>query len=141
MADNQEFEASRGMPAVREVVFGYVSDPENVARWVPDLGEVHQTGDTTLHVQGDVGGEHVDADGVFDVRPEQFRVEWGNRPGAADGAYSGWLQVHDAAVGTSEVVLHLSFVGMAAPPGLQQSLEQALDQLAQEVGSKVDDAS
>ncbi|NHC45362.1 SRPBCC family protein [Motilibacter aurantiacus] len=138
MASNQEFEASRGMPAPREVVFEVASDPGLVHRWVPALDEVSATGPDAVHVHGTVGGQELDAEGLYRSRPEQFRVEWGSR--GAD-AYAGWLQVTDGGAGASEVTLHLSFFEADAPAGLQQALETALDELAGEVQTRAGESS
>ncbi|NHC14159.1 SRPBCC family protein [Motilibacter deserti] len=138
MASNQEFEATRGMPAPREVVYEVASDPALVHRWVPSLDEVSSTGPDVVHVHGNVGGQEVDAEGLYRARPEQFRVEWGSR--GAD-AYAGWLQVHDSGAGSSDVTLHLSFFEAEAPAGLQELLDGSLDALAAEVQTRAGDAS
>src|SRR4051794_12109380 len=59
MASNEEYEASRGMPAPREVVFDLVSDPGLVHRWVPALDEVSETGTDAVHVHGELAGHEV----------------------------------------------------------------------------------
>ena len=138
MATNQEFEASRGMGAGREVVYEIASNPQLVHRWVPALDEVSSDGTDAIHVHGQVGAQEVDADGLYRGRPEQFRVEWGSR---ASNQYAGWLQVYDSGAGSSEVTLHLSFFEAKAPAGLQEMLETSLNQLAGEVESRVNDAT
>ena len=132
---NQEFEVTRAMPTGRDAAFAVASDLDQLSRWVRGFDDSNRTGDETVHVHGDVAGEHVDAEGVFDVRPEQYRVEWGSHAGGTDGAYSGWLQVSDEGEGASEIVLHLSFVDLDPPPGLQDALEQSLDRLAASMGA------
>lgn len=130
---NEEFEATRTLPVGRDEAFAVLSDVERLSQWVRGFDDTRRTGDTSMHVQGDVQGRHVDADGLLDVRPEQYRVEWASPAAGTDGAYSGWLQVADEGEGRSEVVLHLSFVDLDPPPGLQKALEQALERLAGEL--------
>jgi hypothetical protein len=136
-----EFEATRGMPAESMVVFGVASDVELMDRWLPQGLSVHDTGPGTIEAEGDLvpgAGHH---EGLFRVSEEQLRIEWGGR-GHPD--YSGWLQVSDAASGTSEVTVHISLLdepdsGPRADE-VRELLDRSLDRLADEVDSRIHDA-
>ncbi|TDD48857.1 hypothetical protein E1286_14675 [Nonomuraea terrae] len=136
-----EFEATRGMPAESMVVFGVASDVELMDRWLPQGLSVHDTGPGTIEADGDLipgTGHH---EGLFRVSEEQLRVEWGGRD---HSDYSGWLQVSDAASGTSEVTVHISLLdepdsGPRADE-VRELLDRSLDRLAEEVDSRIHDA-
>lgn len=110
-----ELVVRRTMPAGQEVVFDVAADPDLLHRWVPPLS-------------GDIGGAALQTD------PEAFRARWG------EGGYSGSLEVQDAGAGSSDVVLRLAFPG-DAPDGAEDTARQALDRLAEEVSTRVNDAS
>jgi hypothetical protein len=138
-----EYEVSRGMPAVSEVVFSTMADVERLESWLPPLIDVEPSGPDAAHVESEVGGHH-EAEGLFRASPDQLRVEWAHR-GTDD--YAGWLQVADSGAGSSEVTLHLSFADDGAPARhasgqpVEQWMRDALDQLADQVGRRVNDAS
>jgi hypothetical protein len=110
-----ELVVRRSMPAGQEVVFGVASDPALLHRWVPPLA-------------GQVDAPELDTD------PAACRASW------AEGGYSGRLDVQDAGAGTSTVVLRLSFPD-DPPEGAEDVARSALDQLAGEVTTRVNDAS
>jgi hypothetical protein len=136
-----EYEATRGMPAGSDVVFGVASDVELINRWLPHGLWVRDSGPNTLEAGGDVvpgDGRH---EGLYDVSAEQLRVEWGGRdhPG-----YAGWLQVSDAKSGTSEVTVHISLLdeplektSRSRADEVQGMLEDSLRRLSDEVGARL----
>ncbi|MFG2074313.1 SRPBCC family protein [Nonomuraea maritima] len=133
-----EFEATRGMPAESTIVFGVASDVEIMDRWLPQGLSVHDSGPGTVEAEGELvpgSGHH---EGRIRVSPDRLRVEWGGRD---HPAYAGWLQVSDAASGTSEVTVHIS---LPDEPGsgpradeVRELLDRSLDRLADEVGDRV----
>ncbi|MEO3794744.1 SRPBCC family protein [Nonomuraea sp. B10E15] len=136
-----EFEATRGMPADSMIVYGVASDVEIMDRWLPQGLTVTGSGPGTVEAGGDLvpgSGPH---EGLFRASDEQLRVEWGGRdhPG-----YAGWLQVSDAASGTSEVTVHISLLDEpgsgAHADEVRELLDRSLGQLADEVRRRVDDA-
>jgi hypothetical protein len=136
-----EYEATRGMPAGSDVVFGVASDVELINRWLPHGLWVRDSGPNTLEAGGDVvpgDGRH---EGLYDVSAEQLRVEWGGRdhPG-----YAGWLQVSDSKSGTSEVTVHISLLdeplektSRSRADEVQGMLEDSLRRLSDEVGARL----
>jgi uncharacterized protein YndB with AHSA1/START domain len=135
-----EYERSRTMAAPSEIVFQVASEVETMDRWLPTMTEVEETSPEVLHVEGEVGGQHYEAEGLYAARPEQLRMEWGSRD---TDDYSGWLQVADSGAGASEATIHLSFRGEQRPAAddIEQGLDAALDRLADQVRVRVDDAS
>ena len=99
-----EYEATRGMPAGSDVVFGVAADVSLINRWLPHGLWVRDSGPNTLEAGGDVVPGEGRHEGLYDVSADQLRVEWGGRdhPG-----YAGWLQVSDSQSGTSEVTVHI----------------------------------
>lgn len=136
-----EYEATKGMPAGSDVVFGVASDVELINRWLPHGLWVRDSGPNTLEAGGDVvpgDGRH---EGLFNVSAEQLRVEWGGRdhPG-----YAGWLQVADSESGTSEVTVHISLLdeplektSRSRADEVQGMLEDSLRRLSDEVGARL----
>ncbi|RZS80014.1 hypothetical protein EV189_3493 [Motilibacter rhizosphaerae] len=107
----------RSMPAPAEVAYEVATDPAQLHRWVPVLGLPE--------------GEEP----ALQVDRANLRASWGHGSG-----YAGHLQVEDADAGTSVVRLDLEFAG-GAPDSAEELVGQALDLLAGEVETRVDDAS
>lgn len=156
-----ECESSRDMAADSRTVFEIAADVSTMHRWLPGEIHVHEvapgiaeaevatgrppdTGDRPAAGHAGTGGTDRasrgadEPDALMRTSPDRLRLEWGTR-GRPD--YTGWLQVTDQADGTSEVVVHLSFLGDAAegthetPPedAARRELERSLDRLADEV--------
>jgi hypothetical protein len=137
-----EYEASRRMPADSATTFGVASDIALMRLWMPSEIEVHPTGLDDV-VEADVRLPHESGheQGLFNVAPDQLRVEWGSRDGPE---YGGWLQVADQADGASEVTIHLSFLDDRpeardhgrARHTVQHMLEHSLERLSAEVARR-----
>jgi len=126
-----EYERSRTMPALPELVFDQVSDLDRLDRWLPQDLHAQVEDPPAVTVHEDRTGHDVRA--LFEVRPEQLRAEWGTRD---QGSYAGWLQVAGIGSGASEVTVHLSFFDEDhAPPreAVHASLDRSLERLAEEV--------
>jgi uncharacterized protein YndB with AHSA1/START domain len=139
-----EYEESRGMPADAEIVFDVMADVDRMEQWLPTTIDVADAGPDRVHVEGDAGGRHYSADGLFRAQKDQLRIEWGSE----GPDYAGWAQVYHSGAGTSEVNLHLSFFGDQrqahggeAAERTRQEMRAALERLEQLVASRVNDAS
>ncbi|REE95854.1 SRPBCC family protein [Thermomonospora umbrina] len=137
-----EYEASRAMPAESRIVFDIAADVAAMHRWLPEEITVRSIADDLAEADSRFYDVREDRDGLMRKAPEQLRLEWGSR-GRPD--YAGWLQVSDQGAGTSEVVVHLSFLA-DQPAALgsnrardvtQRLLQHSLDRLAEEVGRRV----
>jgi len=133
-----EYEVEQGMPAPAEIAFDVASDISQLGSWLP--AQVTGEGPNRLHVSGELDGRPVDQTGLFDVRKEQLRLEWGSE---ANGDYAGWLQVSHAGAGASSATMHLSFFGhqpenRGHQDSVEQAMQEALRHLAERVAARVD---
>src|SRR5688500_7433637 len=133
-----EYERSRLVLASPEDVFAFVSDPRNLATFLPTVETVEPQEEDRVEVHGEVRGRPYEDDGWFHVDEGRHRIEWG----ADERTYSGWLTVAGDDGGT-QVVAHLSMPPYVTPSGspitgepdidqdpIEESLEAALDSLS-----------
>jgi hypothetical protein len=108
------YQATRGISAPPEVVFSTATDPDRLARWLPE----------PLRARA---GEH-----RLSVLADRMRVEW--RPAADDG-WSGFLQVEQLPAGGSLVEVTTESTGSAggADDDVIKLLDGALTELDREV--------
>ncbi|MFD7919325.1 SRPBCC family protein [Streptomyces sp. NPDC059740] len=133
-----EFERSRTLPALPELVFEQAANLDRIDSWLPHELHVREADPPAVTVHDDETGR--DEAALLRARREQMRMEWGTRE---DGRYTGWLQVAGAGSGASEVTVHLSFLqGGHVPPreAVERALDESLARLAEEVRLRVDDA-
>jgi uncharacterized protein YndB with AHSA1/START domain len=132
-----EYERSRLVLASPEDVFAFVSDPRNLAAFLPTVDTVEPQEEGRVEVHGKVRGTTYEDDGWFHVDEARHRIEWG----ADERTYSGWLTVTGDNAG-AQVVAHLSMPPYVTPSGspitgepeidpdpIEESLEAALDSL------------
>ncbi|TMS00556.1 SRPBCC family protein [Nonomuraea basaltis] len=129
------------MPAESMVVYGVASDVQVMDRWLPQGLHVSDARPGTVEAEGDLVPGEGAHEGLFRTSEEQLRVEWGGRD---HPDYAGWLQVADAASGTSEVTVHISLLDEpdsgARADEVRELLDRSLDRLADEVAHRVHDA-
>ena len=115
-----EHRASVDVPA--DDLFAFVAEPGNLPKYFPDLTEVESTGGDGVHVEAEVGGRHVEAEGWIRVDRATRTLSWGT-PGEDD--YHGELTVADEGAGRSgiTITLHTEHVG---GPDVQRALEEAM---------------
>jgi uncharacterized protein YndB with AHSA1/START domain len=90
-----------GAPADR--AFECLADPANMPKYVAMMtAAVPKEGDT-VHVAAEVQGRHEEGDAHVHADPARRRLEWG---GEGEGRYHGWLEVTEAADG-STVTVHI----------------------------------
>jgi uncharacterized protein YndB with AHSA1/START domain len=104
--------------APAEVVFGVLTDPDRVARWLPRGMDTESASADRVRVRV---GSQVHEYGVR-VQAEQLRVEWRSQE---DAGPSGTARVEDAPAGGS--VLHAEVL----LPGRDADQDQARDLLAE----------
>lgn len=144
-----EYEQSLTVAASPDHVFDFVSDIQNLPRYLPTTHHAQAQDGERVRVQGEAGGRPYDSDGYFRVDRTEHRMEWGSD---GENAYSGWLEV-DGDEESSIVTVHLSFAPrpelarrMDAQTGdrdttIQEGLEAALQSirnLCEGRGSKVE---
>ena len=131
-----EYERSRHVDASPDEVFAFVSDPANMATFVPTMEEAEAEAGR-VHVHGEVRDRAYDDDGWFRVDASRRRLEWGSD----ERDYAGWLSVAGDNSGT-QVVVHISAAPFVDPSGrpisgdeapgaerYEQGLEAALESL------------
>ena len=132
-----EYERSRLVQASPDEVFAFVSDPSNLATFLPTVDAVEPQAEDRVEVHGEVRGRTYEDDGWFRVDEARRRIAWG----ADERTGSGWLTVAGDD-GGAQVVAHLSFAPYVSPAGrpitgepvdepdpIEESLEAALDSL------------
>lgn len=120
------YTAQRTIDGDAEAYFDYVAEPTNLPKYFPRMSEAHLTGDgkveTTAQVDADQDGhdETVTSDVDFDVDRSSHTITW-SAPGDHD--YSGSIHLDDDRV-------ELTIRTTSEFPGLQGSLDKALDAIA-----------
>lgn len=100
-----DFDESMSIDAPAEKVFDFVSNVNNLPKYLPTTrNALPQQGDR-VRVQGQAEGHSYDSDGYLRADREHFRLEWG----ADERDYKGNLQVTPRGERASEVRVHLSF--------------------------------
>ena len=102
-----EYQRTIKIKAEAGKVFDFVSDINNLPRYLPTVREAKPQGDERIIVEGEAAGHPYHNDGNFHVDHGARRMEW-----SSDGEndYRGWLEVKDGTeAATSEVTVHLAF--------------------------------
>ncbi len=147
-----EYERSITINASRKQIEDFVSDFNNLPKYVPTTKSAQPQEGERVRVQGEApNGNKYDADGYFRVNESKNRLEWGSD---GENQYAGWLEFKgDNTQGPSEVTVHLSLTpprkvseemskragspDNAINDGIQKSLESIKNQL-EGTGGKVD---
>jgi carbon monoxide dehydrogenase subunit G len=96
-----EHEHTEHVAATPESVYAAICNPENLARFVPQVTAIRPTGDDHVEVDARYDGKAQHGEASFNMDAGRRRIEW-----AAESGYSGWMQV-DADGGGSRLTLHL----------------------------------
>lgn len=105
----QEFDHSTTINASPDEVYAFMSQVENLPKYLPTTHAAQPQEGERVRVQGEAQGHEYDADGFFRKDEANHRIEWG----ADEQYYSGHLEVTGQGDGSSMSV-HLSFSG--GPP-------------------------
>ena len=102
-----EYEHTTIVNSKPQQVFDFISDVNNLARYLPTVKNAMPQGSDRVRVQGEAAGHPYDSDGSYHVYKDRKRMEWGSD---GENQYSGWLEVKDNERGASaSVTVHLSF--------------------------------
>lgn len=115
-------------------LFDFLADPRTLPRYLPELTEVEPVGGDRVHVEAEVGGRHVEAEGWLRVDRDRRTLSWGT-PGEDD--YHGELTVSDQGDGRSNVAITLH-TERAGGPEVQRGLEEAVAVLAHRATAETD---
>jgi uncharacterized protein YndB with AHSA1/START domain len=102
-----EYQQSINIQAGPEQIFRFVSNPQNLPKYLPTVHEAQPQPGARIRVRGIAAGQLYDSDGFFHVDEARRRMEWGSD---GENDYRGWLEVKEAADNaSSQVTVHLSF--------------------------------
>lgn len=149
----QEYEQSQKISAPANEVFAWVSDVENLPKYLPPIKDAGIDGPS----EGDNPGEKVkmhveipdrgefESEGYFDVDAEARTMRWGAE---SDRDYSGRLEVSEAGDGQSEVTVHLSFGPRSVEGEIQDEssddrnpLEESLSATLESIRRQIEEGS
>ena len=149
----QEYEQSKAVAAPANEVFAWVSDVENLPKYLPPIKDAGIEGAAAAGSPGErvkmtVGipdrGEF-ESEGYFDVDAEARTMRWGAE---TDRDYSGWLTVAEAGDGQSEVTVHLSFGPRSVEGEIQEDssddrdpLEESLEATLESIRRQIEEGS
>lgn len=121
-----EYERSLTMQVSPQAVFDFVSNVQNLPRFMPTTQRAQSLAEEQVRVEGEVKGHRYAAEGTFHADASTRRLEWK----ADEGYYAGWLQVRPAGDGaSSDVTVHIALQGYA--PGTtpqQRPSDQQIEQ-------------
>ena len=139
----QEYEQSETVAAPANEVFAWVSDVENLPKYLPPIKEAGIEGSADEGSPGDRvkmlveipdRGEF-ESEGYFDVNAEALTMRWGAETGRD---YSGRLTVAEAGDGQSEVTVHLSFGPRSVEGEIQEDSSEDRDPLEESLAATLE---
>ena len=114
-----DFESTKRIQASPDDVYAWVSDVQNLPKYLPTTSEAHMASGDKVHVEGEAKGHQYASEGFFRKNENEKRMEWSSD---GDFKYSGWLQVKEAGDQQSDVTVHLTF-----DPNPQESANKPMD--------------
>ncbi len=139
----QEYEQRETVAAPANEVFAWVSDVENLPKYLPPIKDAGIEGSAAEGSPGERvkmlveipdRGEF-ESDGYFDVDAEGHTMRWGAETGRD---YSGRLTVAKAGDGRSEVTVHLSFGPRSVEVEIQEDSAEDRDPLEESLGATLE---
>lgn len=133
------YEHSTTVQASPDAVFAFVSDVNNLPRYLPTVHSAKPQSGERVHVEGEAQGHHYDDDGYMRVDQASRRMEWGSD---GEDDYTGWLTVAgDDGATSSTVTVHLEFGEQTGDDQqisnqderIEQGLSEALDAIRQQI--------
>jgi ribosome-associated toxin RatA of RatAB toxin-antitoxin module len=139
-----EYQQTQTIGASAENVFAWLSDVNNLPRYLPPVvdasiegpsaeGSPGQRVRATLEYPG--GGGTFDAEGYFAVDEGQRRMEWGAE---VQRDYSGWLEVTEDGDAQSQVTVHLDFGERSVEPEMREQAPEDRDPLAEGIAATLE---
>jgi uncharacterized protein YndB with AHSA1/START domain len=115
-----------------DTLFGYLSDPENLPRYFPEMTSAEPEGGEKVHVEAEIHGHQVSGEAWVRPHEDERRLEWG-----AEGPddYHGELTVEEVAPGRSRITVSLHSVRAAEGTEVQDGLEHTIAALTQAVAA------
>ena len=149
----QEYEQKQIVAAPANEVFAWVSDVENLPKYLPPIKDAGIEGPAAegspgervrMQVEIPDRGEF-ESEGYFDVDADGRTMRWGAE---SDRDYSGWLTVSEIGDGESEVTVHLSFGPRSVEGEIQEDsgddrnpLEESLAATLESIRRQIEEGS
>ena len=139
----QEYEHSRAIAAPANEVFAWVSDVENLPKYLPPIKAARIEGSAAEGSPGERveilveipdRGEF-ESEGYFDVDAEARTMRWGAETGRD---YSGRLTVAEAGDGQCEVTVRLSFGPRSVEGEIQEDSSEDRNPLEESLGATLE---
>jgi ribosome-associated toxin RatA of RatAB toxin-antitoxin module len=138
----QEYEQRETVAAPANEVFAWVSDVENLPKYLPPIKDAGIEGSAEggpgervkMLVEIPDRGEF-ESEGYFDVDAEALTMRWGAEAGRD---YSGRLTVAEAGDGQSEVTVHLSFGPRSVEGEIQEDASEGRNPLEESLGATLE---
>ncbi len=139
----QKYEQSETVAAPANEVFAWVSDVENLPKYLPPINEAGIEGSAAEGSPGERvkmlveipdRGEF-ESEGYFDVDAEARTMRWGAETGRD---YSGRLTVAEAGDGQSEVTVHLPFGPRSVEGEIQEDSSEDRNPLEESLGATLE---
>ena len=139
----QEYEQRETVAAPANEVFAWVSDVENLPKYLPPIKDAGIEGSAAEGSPGERvkmlveipdRGEF-ESEGYFDVYAEALTMRWGAETGRD---YSGRLTVAEAGDGQSEVTVHLSFGPRSVEGEIQEDSSEERNPLEESLAATLE---
>ena len=113
--------ATADIPA--DELFAFLSHPENLPRYFPQMKVAEPKGGDSVHVEAEVHGNRVASEAWLHTDPATRSLKWG-----AEGPddYHGELRIRDDGPASSEITVTLHSVREADGDEVQQGLERTV---------------
>jgi len=140
----KEYQQTQTIDAPAEEVFAWLSDVNNLPKYLPPVVDVSIEGPSAEGAPGQriratleypEGGSAFDSEGYLAVDEGRKRMEWGAE---AERDYAGWLEVADAVDGQSQVTVHLNFGERSVEPEIREQTPEGRDPLAEGVSATLE---
>lgn len=140
----KEYEQTQTIEAPPEEVFAWLSDIDNLPRYLPPVTGASIVGPSDEGVPGQrirTTLEYGEGEGTFDsegylaVDEGRRRMEWGAE---VQRDYSGWLEVAGGAEGQSQVTVHLNFGERSVESEIREQTSEDHDPLAEGISATLE---
>ncbi|MEA5361031.1 SRPBCC family protein [Amycolatopsis sp., V23-08] len=128
--------ATADIPA--DELFAFLSRPENLPRYFPQMKVAEPRGGDSVHVEAEVHGHRVEGEAWLHTDPGTRSLEWG-----AEGPddYHGKLRIDESGPAASEITVTLSSVREAGDDEVQRGLEQTVAAITHAASADADVAA
>ena len=148
-----EYEQNQNIAAPADEVFAWLSDVDNLPKYLPPITEASIQGSSAAGKPGQKlrltveipDQDAFESEGYFDTDADTRRMEWGAE---TSRDYSGWLTVAEAGADASKVTVHLSFGDRSAEGEIEEEsgedrhpLAEGLSQTLESIRRQIEEGS